>query len=695
MVPTMHIQYTAHTRCPLLPAARIALCLLLALAFLTGCQKAIVTPPMERTPSAYSQSLPDQAFAAYSRGDYQKAETLYDRTLQLPELSHQATLDAWKYFAISTTANGKYHMGLEALEKWLSLDHGADTSTDWLNTFSQCMLNIPRQKAATMLSAIISDKSRPWAVRAESSMLLINREWSDSSASHNDIAGAMQKLADLYKQTPEKSGATANRSALESRLFAQLQQAEANDIAKLAGLLTSENELRFPYAVVLLEKARRSATDSKSWPVTWQALQKLRQASPFADKQLLERIITPLVQQFGKPAQGIALALPLTGPYGNIGWKIMRGAGVAQWEMARVGGELSVTVINTAADGWEEKLKALPEGIRVVGGPLRKEAFDQIKSQDMLRQRAFFTFLSNLGEGEEGHTAWRFFSSPRDQVQSVLEFSKNELGVEKYGVLYPDEPFGDRMNALFRETAADLGVSANSVGAYAPKDPESWGKTLKPMLRVPAPRLGEEDSMPPEPPFQAVFMPDGWQQMRSLIPHFFFYQEDRMIFLGSALWEQGLSANRDTETRYFKLAVFPGSWNPFTPTAAATNLSKTLDESGLGKPDFWVGLGYDFVRFASLLGASDTKASAKPSARDMNERILAAQNMDWSIAPIQWTKEGMAAQKMFLFTPASEGFVPLDPQAFRDNLASIKERHAERVKMLNDAYSAKRAAKAQ
>lgn len=681
----MHTLYTRPSR-PVRMVWRggipAALALLLALALLAGCQKTVVAPA---TVPAASQSLPDRAFAAYANGDYRTAETLYDRVLQLPELTRDETVDAWKYFALSTVANGKYHLGLEALEKWRSLNPEADTETPWLNAFSQAMTRMPRSKAVDMLHDILNDDSRSWAIRTEASLLLAAREWSTSHADKGNLNAAMQDLAALYNKAPDASGATAYRAMLESRLLAQLQQAEPEHLAALAGVLTPENELHFPYNIVLLEKARRNATDEDSWPVAWQALQRLRQTGLFADKLLVERIILPLEQEFGRPSQGIALALPLTGPYGNIGWKIMRGVGVAQWELARSGNDMAVYIINTESEGWETRLAELPEGIAVVGGPLRKEAFERIESQGLLRRRSFFTFLSNLAEHEEGKVAWRFFPSPKDQVRTMLDFARKDLGIEQYGILSPDEPFGKRMSELFRTAGEEQGVTISRTGSYPPTDSKAWGSALKPMLNVPAPRPGEEDSMPPEPSFQAVFLPDGWQHMQSLIPHFFFYQEDRMIFLGSALWEQGLSTSRDIETRYFTLAVFPGSWNPFAPTTAATNLSKALDESGLGKPDLWVGLGYDFVRFASLLGTQETVLSHD----EMNRRIQTAQTMDWSIAPISWTPEGVASQKMFLFTPARNGFVPLDPEQFKKDLEQTRARHEERVKLLEEAYQTK------
>lgn len=680
MVPIMRkyseSNTTRHSRMPILAVFG----LLFVFALLAGCQKAIVAPPMQSGAEQY-MTLPEQAFTAYSNGDFKRAEALYDRTLQLPQLSQEETLEAWKYFSLSTIANEKYNLGIEALEKWRSLDPDAENTSEWLNAFSKCMLNLPRQKAVDMLQALSADSGRSRAVRTEATLLLASREWTDGEDPH----GAMQTLSDLYEQASKSTDAKAYKGTLENRLFAQLQSAEPEALAMLAGLLTPENELDFPYSIILLEKARRSATDNESWPLAHQALQRLRLAGHFSDKLLVERILRPLEQEYGQPAQGIALALPLTGPFGNIGWKIVRGAGVAQWDLAKSGNDLSVTIINTAAAGWEKKLAALPKGISVVGGPLRTESMDLLRKQGQLDDRSFFTFLSTLEQGEEGKVAWRFFSSPRDQVRTVLEFAKNDLGIENYGVLYPDEAFGMRMNSLFKETGSELGINTTATAAYAPKDSPSWGKTLRTFLRVPGRRAGEDDPMPPKPPFQAAFLPDGWQQMQSLIPHFFFYQETRMVFLGSALWEQGLSSSKDVETRYFNLAVFPGSWNPFTPTTAAANLTKTLDESGLGKPDLWVGLGYDFVRFASLLGSPEEAVSAD----DMNQRIQTAQAMDWSIAPIHWTPEGRASQKMFLFTPSSAGFEPLDPASFREKLEQIRQRHEERVKMLEEEYQKK------
>ncbi|MFV0346955.1 MAG: hypothetical protein ACK5JO_00065 [Halodesulfovibrio sp.] len=197
---------TRRSRMPLLAVFS----LLFAFALLAGCQKAIVAPPMHSGAEQQYMTLPEQAFAAYSNGDFKRAEALYDRTLQLPQLSQEETLEAWKYFSLSTVANEKYNLGIEALEKWRSLDADAENTSEWLNAFSKCMLNLPRQKAVDTLQALSADSVRSRAVRTEATLLLASREWTDGEDPH----AAMQTLSDLYEQASKSSDAKAYKGTL-------------------------------------------------------------------------------------------------------------------------------------------------------------------------------------------------------------------------------------------------------------------------------------------------------------------------------------------------------------------------------------------------------------------------------------------------------------------------------------------------
>jgi hypothetical protein len=128
------------------------------------------------------------------------------------------------------------------------------------------------------------------------------------------------------------------------------------------------------------------------------------------------------------------------------------------------------------------------------------------------------------------------------------------------------------------------------------------------------------------------------------------------MLLGTSLWEQGLSAAEHVTAHYYNLAVFPGAWDETgTLAPAATRLQAAYARDGLDEPDFWAGLGYDFVRFASTL---DIPAGWSPAT--VNAVLSRNTDMAWSMAPLVWSAQGRATQNLFLFTPVTEGFAPAD-----------------------------------
>lgn len=670
----------------------------LTVASLTGCGKKVIVTPQASSSRGAEQTLSYKARAAYDSGDYTAASTLYDRILQQPNLSKAEKRSAWRYFALSTIKSGRAFLGLQALDKWESTQPGAISTPEWQDAWVLAIKQLPPSKALSILEATYSKKTNPWGLRANAALLLAGVEWKKGNT-----GAALTSLEDLYSRAPN----TKYKAALERRLFTELNSIDEQLLATISGYLTPENEVTYPYSIVLLEKARRAAGDEQNWPSAWAAIERLRSLGKLADPTLIDAVLAPLQKEFGEPTQGIALALPLTGPYGSIGWKIVRGAGIAHWQLTNNGYNFALKVINTESATWQEELAALPAGFTIVGGPLRKDVFRKIYDRDLTEKHAFFTFLSSLPVGTEGKDAWRFFSSPKDQIQTLLNFAQFDLGINNFAALYPNENYGQHMAQLFVEKAESQSDYPVLTASYTPNNPQGWSKDVKNLLaqsdqenkEIQAmngetenasaqARLNEQyEDMPYNPAFQAVFLPDSWKNMESIIPHFFFHQEDRAVFLGPTLWEQGLSAGKKLESRYYKLAVFPGIWNPFTPTNASKQLVQAMDDAGLGKPDAWVGLGYDFIRLAAGMGSI-------PSDWDddtVNAELASAQHMDWSIAPIAWDADGNASENLFLFRPSRNGFVPVNPETFGKRLATVRARHDERIQMMKDEVDTKKA----
>ena len=116
----------------------------------------------------------------------------------------------------------------------------------------------------------------------------------------------------------------------------------------------------------------------------------------------------PVVQE-----QCLVLALLASGPYATIAAKIRRGADQARQELSAANITLRLENIDTQSGDWLTKLAALPRQCAVVGGPLQTRNYSLARSNNTVNERAFFTFLPALAQGEEG------ISSPAARIRST------------------------------------------------------------------------------------------------------------------------------------------------------------------------------------------------------------------------------------------------------------------------------------
>jgi hypothetical protein len=448
-----------------------------------------------------------------------------------------------------------------------------------------------------------------------------------------------------------------DKAMLERRLALELSLAPAATSALAASVVTESNGSSFPYSVILIDYLRRESNNPQAREAAQTALRQLSGQVSLADPSLLQGppSESSIVIQGGAaapapagpvPGQPVVLALPLSGQHASVAGKIVAGARVACDELSASGNQVSLFVIDTDQPDWVAQVDALPRNAVVVGGPLRRDDYTQAKSRGLTSRRVLFTFLPALEAGDEGHTAWRFFSGAQDQIDTLLAFT-SRLGINGYAVFYPEENFGRRMATLFDERARASGANV-VMQSYQPGDQNNWMQTASSLL-------GKNKS---GRAFRAIFLPDSWRNMDQIVPNFFYHNETRQVLLGTSLWEQGLSGGNFVSMQYYNLALFPGSWNAAQLTPAGKRLQSGLAGAGAGAADYWAGIGYDFARLSAGLGVREGWTPDSVNA------ALQAANINWSIAPIQWNG-GVATQQMYLFQPRANGFALLNEAEFR------------------------------
>ncbi len=642
----------------------------LILGGLGACVSLSKQPVMsiESTKLLSTPELVKKADLAWNNKDYVSSELFYTRLLERKDIPTQYVLPATRRLAVSSYESGHYHEARARLEQWAKLDPEALSNPDWQDYYYRTLDEMGKEVVlSTHLERTMENSSLPWVIREKAGKRLSMLDRTSES---------LAALERLYSFAPDQG----DRADLENWFRKFLANTDEDTINSLSAFVTGENGLKFPYELVTFDKARRQASASEYWPMSWRTMTSIVQNGQIADKTSLVGIIAELESEYGVPRIGLALVLPVSGRFQEYGWKIVRGAGAAQWELTKAGMDVDVKVINTAQDGWTKRLADLPAWYNVIGGPISVNAFKKLEASEAYKEKATFAFLAKAGSLEEGKDAWRFFSSPKDQIDATLDLAVDDLNIRRLAILYPKEKFGRQLSSTFWKMALQRGAKVTGMQSYPPHDIPKWGKIVAKLVKVPekearnrAAGLGEDAPLP-ETDFGAVFIPDTWRQAQLMIPHFFFHEADTLVFLGPELWSQSLNTARGIEANNFRLAVCPGAWWPASD--GALRLRKVMKKEGLGSPDFWVALGYDFVRFSSKLGA--IPADWTPEA--VNSRIREAQNMDFSLAPIKWDSEGKAGQELFLFRPRQNGKSRVDSETIGKTLKNSKHRRQMRIK---------------
>ncbi|WP_319760183.1 penicillin-binding protein activator [Maridesulfovibrio sp.] len=652
----------------------------------SGCvslQKQPVKIPTVSTESMNTQTLVSEAEKAWKTRDYITSELFYTRLLERSDIPEKVILPATERLAVSSFKSGHYHEAEARLDQWKKLSDEAVNSPVWQKYYFETLTAIKDfPKLRDHLSQTMEDPFLSWEIRSAAGKNL--------SGMKQD-AESLAALERLYAIAPEDS----NKQELEQWFMKGLEEKSMAEIAAMASLVPAESNLKFPYELLIFEKAVRQSEDTEYWPMSWRAMAGIIQNGQIEDKAYFTGILNKLEEKLGIPRVGIALVLPISGRFQEYGWKIVRGASAAQWEMTKAGLDVDVQVINTESPDWVERLQNLPPWYTTIGGPISVKAFKQLEQAGTYADKVTFSFLAKPGDLEEGKQVWRFFSSPEDQIRASLDLAVNDLGITKLAVLYPQEKFGRQMSKKFFDMAAMRGAKITGMESYPPRDFPKWGKVVGKLVRAPqkkaqnkAEGLGEDAPLP-ETDFGAVFIPDTWHQAQLLIPHFFFHEADTLVFLGPELWSQALNSARDVEARNLRLTVAPGAW--WSASDGAGRLKEVMNREGLGTPDFWIALGYDFIKFAGRLGTF----SQGWTAQTVNARISEAEHMDFSLAPISWDAQGHASQKLYLFRPEQNGKTRIDAKLISTTLAKAKARREARVKAWEENQAEQEAKKAE
>lgn len=592
----------------------------------------------------------------YKAQDPQKALQKYTKHLAETKPSDPGRAEAWKNTVGSAVQLGEYDLAEKNLNQWQSESRNASSSWDWNQANAQLMLARKGQSAyVSYLVDLISRQDLDWTTREAAGMELADHFWAIP-----EYGLAFDALGHLYRAAPDD----ASKAPLESHALSLAESLSLEDLQKILDSALGADPSQYPWSMVVWAQSLKLLEKDKSnWTAVWPSLSAIVRTGALVNKDFFAGNLRGLEQEMGVVRQSLILLLPLSGPYSQVGWQIAKGADCAWREGRAETLAPEIKLINTESPTFLDELKAVGGG-SIIGGPLRKDTWEKIRMAGLNRSARFLTFLPNVEE--EGVEAWRFFSSPADQARALIRGCAS-LGVTSYAILHPEDRFGTAMTTVFQEEVRAAGARLHVTRGYDVENPPVWGKAVASILGA----SGDKNTMNPEPPFQAVFLPDSLFRVQQLAPLFHYYEETRLIMLGPQLWTQSMAESK-LELQYFDLTMFPGAWDPDLSTPNAQKLRQSMTEGGESGADLWAALGYDFVRFTALLGGNHNSADA------FNQALTqAASRMSWTLAPMRWIG-GKASQDLFLFQPRQSGMIRADMNTILHTREQRQQRRDER-----------------
>jgi branched-chain amino acid transport system substrate-binding protein len=184
--------------------------------------------------------------------------------------------------------------------------------------------------------------------------------------------------------------------------------------------------------------------------------------------------------------------------------------------------------------------KLADAGVTCILGPLGSlEAVEAAKEAQRLKV-PILTLTQREGITEIGDYVFRNFLTAAMQVRMVVQYARTDLGLRRFAVLYPDDPYGKEMARLFREEVrrkggeirkeksyktdqTDFAEEILALGGAAPVSPGT-GVTL-----VPLPKQS--------PDFEALFIPDAHDRVAMIVPQLAYYDLTTIRLLGTSGWD--------------------------------------------------------------------------------------------------------------------------------------------------------------
>jgi len=236
--------------------------------------------------------------------------------------------------------------------------------------------------------------------------------------------------------------------------------------------------------------------------------------------------------------RAIGCLLPLSGNFETLGQRALKGIELALSRFNESHEESPVEMVlrDTGSDGGQSvqavaELAAEEKVLALLGAIGTPEA-----SASEAQAAAIPILVMSQKESLPGAGGMVFnnFFTPRSQVEALVNYAVEVMGLRRFALLYPEEPYGRNMAEHFQQTVQSRGAQLVGAESYSPQQTDYSG----PIRRVAglSPAAGPGGTEGGGAAFDALFIPDSPGKVVLILPQLAYHGIADKILLGTNLW---------------------------------------------------------------------------------------------------------------------------------------------------------------
>ncbi|WP_374034417.1 ABC transporter substrate-binding protein [Bdellovibrio bacteriovorus] len=370
-----------------------------------------------------------------------------------------------------------------------------------------------------------------------------------------DALGQLKSLVNQAVQAPSKADQESYRLKAIDIVENKLNEDQLEDVADESDFGFLRGHAMFRLGEISLDK--KDTSDAKMY------FNSVTEFVPGSDLALrAQEIILQLDSAKNVKSQTVGVVLPLSGRNAPVGQRALRGLEMGLGlHIPGSGFQLAVMDSEGNPDSARrgvERLVKEDNVIAIVGSLLSKTAPAVAAKSDELGVPTI-ALSQRSGLTEVGPTVFRNSLTSGMQVRALVRTAMEDMGMKKFAVLYPNDPYGIEFTNIFWDEVLARGGEITAVQTYSVKETDFrlvvqrlvgtyFGEARQDEFNM---RLKElqssgkkhsvrqsnlENVLPPITDFDAIFIPDSARAMGQISAMLSYNDVRGVKLLGTNLW---------------------------------------------------------------------------------------------------------------------------------------------------------------